>query len=163
MLAIADVAVVVKDAKETARWWEEKLGFSVHTVGPERGHAITVAPPGDRYLIHLCEGFEPVDPGNTGIAFVTDDLETQVGRMVAAGVNFPEPMRTGSWGGRAKFADPDGNVFWLIAAPAEFIRRETALRAPAPRARVASAPRRARPTRGTARPRRGGSSRRGGR
>jgi catechol 2,3-dioxygenase-like lactoylglutathione lyase family enzyme len=125
MLRLADFAVSVTDAKKTARWWEEKLGFRTHTVGPPDGHAIMVAPPGERFLIHLCEGFEGVEPGNTGIAFVTDEIEKQVRSMEAAGVQFPEPLKIESWGGGAKFADPDGNVFWLIGASTAFIRLET--------------------------------------
>ena len=129
MLALADCAVVVKDAAEAARWWNEKLGFAVHTVG-NGGHAVMVAPPGDRFVLHLCEGFEAVQPGNSGIAFVTDDLEGMVTRMTASGVDFPEPMRKESWGGMAKFLDPDGNIYWLMGAPTAFIRTETRRRAP---------------------------------
>jgi len=122
MLALADVAVTVSDAKASAQWWEEKLGFKVHVVDGPKGHAIVVAPPGERFMLHLCEGFEPVDPGNTGIAFATDELEALVRRMEAAGVHFTEAYRSGGRG--AKFADPDGNVYWLIGVPGEFLRTE---------------------------------------
>jgi glyoxalase/bleomycin resistance protein/dioxygenase superfamily protein len=132
MLRLADFAVSVTDAKKTAQWWEERVGFKTHTVGPPGGHAIMVAPPGERFLIHLCEGFESVEPGNTGIAFVTDEIEKQVRLMEAAKVEFPEPLRLQSWGGSAKFADPDGNVFWLLGASTSFIRGETSRRAGAP-------------------------------
>src|SRR5579863_614255 len=121
MLALADVAIVVSDARASAIWWKEKLGFEVHTVGPPDGHALMVAPPGERFLLHLCEGISPLEPGNTGIAFATDQIEGQVERMLAAGVKFPEPLKSGEWGSGAKFADPDGNVFWLIGAPSSFI------------------------------------------
>ncbi len=129
MIALADLAVVVSDAAASARWWNEKLGFAVHTVGGS-GHALMVAPPGDRFVLHLCEGIAPVEPGNSGIAFMTDDLEQLVLKMRAAGVEFPEPLQRQSWGASAKFADPDGNIFWLLGAPAAFVRSEAALRAP---------------------------------
>jgi len=132
MLALADCAVTVTNARTSAEWWAEKLGFAVHTIG-DGGHAIMVAPPGDRFILHLCEGIEAVEPGNTGIAFVTDEFEPLVRRMEAAGVEFPEPAKVQSWGGMAKFADPDGNVFWLLGAPTEFVRTE--------RNRVAELPR----------------------
>jgi len=135
MLAIADVAVTVSNAKTAAQWWKEKLGFETYTVGQAGGHALMVAPPGERFLLHLCEGFEAVEPGNTGIAFVTDDLEGLVKRMESAGVVFPAPLQKEEWGGMAKFADPDGNVFWLLGAPTAFIRRETRRHAPAARPR----------------------------
>lgn len=132
MLAMADVAVAVRDAGESASWWKEKVGFAVHTIDGPEGHAVMVAPPGERFLLHLCEGFEPVDPGNTGIAFVTDEFERIAARLAAAGVTFAEPPSTDGARGRAMFSDPDGNVFWLIKAPTALVRRETQRRAPNP-------------------------------
>jgi catechol 2,3-dioxygenase-like lactoylglutathione lyase family enzyme len=128
MLAFADVAVTVTDAQASAEWWNEKLGFAIHTIGPPGSHAVVVAPPGDRFLLHLCEKFEAVEPGNTGIAFVTDDLIADVKTLEAAGVEIVE--RSDDGGSTVKFADPDGNVFWLIGVPTEFIRSQTELRAP---------------------------------
>ncbi|MGI0129932.1 MAG: VOC family protein [Thermoplasmata archaeon] len=121
MLAIADVAVVVSNAKAAAKWWKESVGFSTYTI-PGSGHAVLVAPPGERLILHLCEGFEAVDPGNTGIGFVTDEIDRMVHRMTEAGVTFPEPLSREKWGGMAKFADPDGNVFWLLEAPTAMVR-----------------------------------------
>ncbi len=127
MLALADVAVVVRNANASAEWWREKLGFSVHRIGE---HAILVAPPGDRFILHLCEGFAPMEPGNTGIAFLTEDLPGLTARLMASGVEFPEPYQEGAGGSGAKFSDPDGNVFWLLGVPAPFLRRTLGLRAP---------------------------------
>lgn len=135
MLTLADCAVTVSNATEAARWWKEKLGFDIHTIEGS-GHAVLVAPPGDRFVIHLCEGFAPVEPGNSGIAFVTDELEELVRRMQNAGVAFPEPPSAATGGRMAKFADPDGNVYWLVGAPTAFVRTE--------RARIAGPPRRPR-------------------
>jgi uncharacterized glyoxalase superfamily protein PhnB len=129
MIALADCAVAVSDSREAAKWWTEKVGFAVHTVG-RGGHAVMVAPPGDRFVLHLCEGFGPVEPGNTGIAFVTDEIDALVRRMESAGVGFPERLKKESWGAMAKFADPDGNVYWLLSAPSGSIRQERARRAP---------------------------------
>jgi len=132
MIALADCAVAVSDARAASRWWQEKVGFDVHTVGGG-GHAVMVAPPGDRFVVHLCEGIGPVEPGNSGIAFMTDEIESLVERMVSAGVDFPEPLTKEPWGHRAKFADPDGNVYWLLGAPTAFIRQEATRRASASR------------------------------
>lgn len=129
MFAIADVAVVVSDAKASAKWWNEKLGFVVHTM-PGTGHGILVAPPGERLILHLCEGFAPVEPGNSGIAFVTEGIETRVHQMKAAGVAFPEPLTKAEWGGMAKFADPDGNIFWLFETPTARVQATLKSRAP---------------------------------
>ena len=127
---MADCAVAVSDARAAARWWQQSLGFAVHVVGGG-DHAVMVAPPGDRFILHLCEGFEPVQPGNSGIAFVTDDIDGLVRRMSAAGVSFPEPLQKEAWGSHAKFSDPDGNIYWLLGASRAFVRKETSRRAPA--------------------------------
>jgi len=129
MLALADVAVVVSDAKATAKWWVKNLGFATYTTGGT-GHAVLVAPPGERFVLHLCQGFAPIEAGNSGIAFITDDIDALVGRMTEGRVNFPEPLRKEDWGKMAKFADPDGNIFWLLEAPTSMVRATLKSRAP---------------------------------
>ena len=133
MLAIADVAVVVSDAKRSASWWEDKVGCVSHRVDGS-DHAVMIAPPGDRFVLHLCEGFAPVEPGDTGIAFITDEIENLTIRMRAAGVSFPVPLKKESWGAMAKFADLDGNVFWLLGVPTKMVRETARSFAPAPKA-----------------------------
>jgi catechol 2,3-dioxygenase-like lactoylglutathione lyase family enzyme len=139
MLALADMAVVVSDAKASARWWTEKLGFSTHTL-EGAPHALLVSPPGERFLLHLCEGFAPLEPGNTGIAFMTDELEATVQRWTEAGVRFPVPLEPGAAGRMAQFSDPDGNVFWLVGAPTPFLRAALKLKAPTAAGRPRSRP-----------------------
>ncbi|MCI4325580.1 MAG: VOC family protein [Thermoplasmata archaeon] len=129
MIALADVAIVVSNAKSTAKWWTKNLGFATTTIGG-RGHAVLVAPPGDRFVLHLCEGFAPLEPGDTGIAFVTDELDALVTRMRKGAVKFPEPLHRESWGAMAKFADPDGNIFWLFEMPTKMVRATARSRAP---------------------------------
>lgn len=129
MLALADVAIVVSNARSSARWWEETMGFRSHTIGS--GHALLVAPPGERFVLHLCEGVAPLEPGDTGIAFLSDEIDRDCGRMASKGVTFPEPLHEEKWGKRAKFADPDGNVFWLLGVPTSMVRATLASRAPA--------------------------------
>ena len=143
MLALADVAVVVSDAERSARWWVERVGLRSFTLGGS-GHAVLVAPPGDRFVLHLCQGIAPVEPGDTGIAFVTDEIDAMIARMVRRGVQFTVPLRKEPWGAVAKFADPDGNVFWILGAPTALVRSTLRLRAPSGRGSA----RRARRTRG---------------
>jgi catechol 2,3-dioxygenase-like lactoylglutathione lyase family enzyme len=146
MLALADVAVVVSNADATAQWWQKNFGFAVHHVN-DGDHAVMVAPPGDRFVIHLCQGFAPLEPGDSGIAFITDEIETLVPKLLASGVLFPEPLQTESWGGMAKFADPDGNIFWLMGVPRAFVARTQRLFAPGGASRPPKKPTRAEPTR----------------
>lgn len=129
MIALADVAVVVSNARASARWWQKAVGFASHTIGG-KGHAILVGPPGERLILHLCEGFAPLEPGDTGIAFITDDLTTLATRMSKHGVRFPSPPQKQAWGSMAKFEDPDGNIFWLLEVPTAMVRATLKLRAP---------------------------------
>ncbi len=129
MIAIADVAVVVSNAKASAKWWTKNLGFSTYTVGGA-GHAMLIAPPGERFILHLCEGFAPLEPGDTGIAFLTDAMDALVARMVRGAVTFPVPPQQEKWGKMAKFADPDGNIFWLLEVPGPMVRATLRSRAP---------------------------------
>ncbi len=163
MLALADVAVSVADRNASAAWWREKVGFRVYTL-PGADHAMLVAPPGDRFVLHLCEGFEPVSPGNTGIAFMTDDLPGTVQRLTARGVMLTEPPQKETGERMAKFLDPDGNIFWLLGAPVGFIRRATSRRAAGSRVADRGPPRRTdRPApRGGRRPARTGRRRTAG-
>lgn len=131
MIALADVAVVVSNAKASAIWWKKNLGFATYTIGGS-GHAVLVAPPGDRFVLHLCEGIAALEPGDSGIAFVTDEMDVTAARMAKEGVRFPEPPSKEKWGKRAKFADPDGNVFWLLEVPTKMVRATLSLRAPRP-------------------------------
>ncbi len=121
MIALADVAVVVSDAKASAKWWKRNLGFATFTIGGS-GHAVMVAPPGDRFVLHLCQGFATLEPGDTGIAFVTDEIDRLSSRMKRGNVLFTEPVSEEEWGKMAKFADPDGNIFWLLEAPSKMVR-----------------------------------------
>ena len=111
-VVLGDIAVVVSDAKASAKWWKEKCGFEVRD---NAGHWITVAPPGAEVVIHLCEGedFE-VDPGNTGIGFFVDDVAEVEKAWTKKGVKFSVPRKVGEASIQARFLDPDGNEFWLF-------------------------------------------------
>jgi hypothetical protein len=125
------MAVAVSDAERSARRWKESVGFVVRTL-PGSGHGVLVASPGDRFILHPCDGIEAVDPGNSGIAFITDGIEEGVSRMAKTGVTVVEPLRRGSGRASAKFEHPDGKTFWLFGVPTDFVRRTMRSRAPAP-------------------------------
>lgn len=69
-------------------------------------------------------------------------MDAVVGRMTKAGVEFPEPLRKEEWGRMAKFADPDGNVFWLLEVPTSMVRATLRSRAPIRKAKPKAARRR---------------------
>jgi predicted enzyme related to lactoylglutathione lyase len=117
-LDLATVAVVVPRGKEPAKWYKEKLGFEIS--GDAEGHWIVVAPKGSAREprgpwrgIHLCEA-EELEPGNTGILFLTADIKATVKELKAKGVRFTREITKEPWGTFAMFADPYGNEFWLM-------------------------------------------------
>jgi lactoylglutathione lyase len=108
---ISSMAVVVRDPKKSAKWYSEKLGFDIRS---RDGHWVTVAPKASRGIVlHLCD-MKPYERGNTGIAFLTEDLETEYKRLVKKGVKFTVKPRDDGWGLYSMFKDPDGNIFWLL-------------------------------------------------
>jgi catechol 2,3-dioxygenase-like lactoylglutathione lyase family enzyme len=106
---VYDIAVVVSDAKKSAEWYREKLGFEVRE---QEGHWITVAPKGAETVLHLCE-ITPLEPGVTGINFLVDDLEGLYQELSGKGVEFTAPLEKTRWGLLAIFKDPDGNEIQL--------------------------------------------------
>lgn len=102
------VAVVVSDAKQTAKWFESNLGFA----SSARGHWVLVWPKGSVTKIHLCQGTP--EPGNTGIAFYVKGAAKMVEKMKAKGVRFTRELAKSDWGTNGMFADADGNEYWLI-------------------------------------------------
>ena len=129
---VGSVAVLVKDAQKSARWYHDKLGFKI--VGIE-GHTVFVSPKGSSSLLHLCgrcDAWESDSPGGrTGIWLrcgrVTiykrkksglvipssrpEDVLRTYRELKKRGVKFTEELTTTSWGKYAILKDPDGNLF----------------------------------------------------
>ena len=105
--------VVVSDGQKAKKWYVEKLGFKVVLDG---GHAVCVSPnvKGRSLFLHLCSGFEKVQPGNTGIGFTANDIEKTCRDFASKGVRFSVPLTDGDGYKMAKFLDPDGNEYWLF-------------------------------------------------
>ncbi len=107
------VAVVVSDENKAKEWYRDKLGFEVQD---DQQNWIVVAPSGSSSGIHLCSGF-PLEPGNTGILFFADDIESTCQELKQRGVEFTRELGGSEWDENLKYAmfkDPDGNEFWLM-------------------------------------------------
>ncbi len=129
---VGSVAILVHDAKKSAEWYRDKLGFEI--VATE-GHSVFVKPKGSEFLLHLCakcDAWERDQPGGrTGIWFhcgeFTIGRNEAVGQFIPAsnpenvektcfelkrnGVEFSEELTTTDWGKYAIFRDLDGNEF----------------------------------------------------
>jgi catechol 2,3-dioxygenase-like lactoylglutathione lyase family enzyme len=130
---VGSVAVLVKDARKSAVWYRDKLGFEVLSM---EGHGVFVRAGGPGgVLIHLCgrcDAWENDHPGGrtgiwlrcgevgvrrnpkTGVVVPSSDpelVEKTYEELKRRGVEFREPLTTASWGNYAILADPDGNEF----------------------------------------------------
>ncbi len=105
------IAVVVKDARRSKKFYVDKLGMTVLDDYP---HWVTVGKPRQGFRIHLCDT-EPLEPGNTGIALRVDTkLDAAYQALKKKGVKFSVPPKEQEWGMECRFVDPDGNEFWLM-------------------------------------------------
>ncbi len=102
------VAIVVSDAKKSAKWYADKLGLESSV----EDHWVTVWAKGGNWKIHLCEG-RP-DPGNTGAALYVDDVKSAVDALKKKGVKFSQDYKMNPWGETAQLEDPDGNGIWVL-------------------------------------------------
>ncbi len=111
---ILDVAVVVSDPRKAKEWYRDKLGFNVE--GEPEGHWVVAYPKSaaEGTHLHLCGGFYPLEPGNTGIGLVTENLDETFRELKEKGVEFTEEPKREDWGTYAMFKDMDGNEFWLF-------------------------------------------------
>ncbi len=130
---VGSVAVLVHDARKSAKWYHDKLGFEI--VGIE-GHTVFVKPKGSQaLLLHLCgrcDAWEKDRPGGrTGVWLrcgeITIRKDERTGQVLPAsnpenvertyfelkknGVEFSEELTTTDWGKYAILRDPDGNEF----------------------------------------------------
>ena len=129
IVSIDTVAVVVSNRREALQWFGDVLGLPVAYVGPAEpsskpsvqgspenpGHWIELGPGRPMTRIHLCELEDHrVEPGPTGVTFLTDNILGEYERLKANGVRFknsPKKMEWGEW--LCEFLDPDGNEFDL--------------------------------------------------
>jgi lactoylglutathione lyase len=129
---VGSVAVLVNDAKKSAEWYRDKLGFEIIE---NEEHTVFVQPKGSRFLLHLCGkcgSWENDRPGGrTGIwlhcgditmrkdkesgllipASDPDEVERTYTELKRKGVEFSETLTSTSWGRYAILKDLDGNEF----------------------------------------------------
>ena len=129
-MAITGVQVLslpVSDQDRARDFYVDVLGMDLlrdAEMGPGM-RWVQVAPRGGDTTITLVTWFETMPAGsNRGLVLETDDLDGDVERLRARGLEFPEGIQLQPWGRFVTFSDPDGNGLVLQA---------TAARRPAPR------------------------------
>ncbi len=110
---IRSIAVVVSDETKAKEWYTGKLGFEVQS---DEKHWVVVGPRGSTIGLHLCPD-EKLEPGNSGILFLADDVDGTCQELKGRGVEFTRELGKAEWDESMKYAmfkDPDGNIFWLM-------------------------------------------------
>jgi len=118
-IELMTVAVTVpRPSKKAAEWYRDMLDFEIG--GEVDGHWVVVAPKGKTGTtkgpwtgIHLCE-VDELKPGNTGILFLTPDIEATYNELKSKGVRFTQELTKEQWGTYAIFSDPYDNEYWLM-------------------------------------------------
>jgi len=114
---IDTVAVVVSDKQKALQWYRDILGLRVAYVGPFEPNtdaSVQGSPDRPGHWIELGPGRPLIEPGPTGITFLTDNIRTDYDRLRSKGVRFLYPPRRMEWGEwLCEFADAYGNQFDL--------------------------------------------------
>src|SRR5438270_12695228 len=80
---------------------------------------VQVAPRGGETTITLVTWFDTMPAGSArGLVLETDDLDADVDRLRASGLEFPDGIREEAWGRYVTLQDPDGNGLVLQATRA---------------------------------------------
>lgn len=121
---IATVALVVADYDDAARWYVDKLGFTLaedFDLGEgKRWVTLSAGDRGARLLLARADGDEQsarIGDQTGGRVFLfleTDDFARDHASMLAKGVSFKEEPRHEPYGTVAVFADLHGNLWDLI-------------------------------------------------
>ena len=115
--------VFVRDHDRSLAFYVDQLGFSVLADARfEFGRWVAIAPPDGTTILALVapkRGSEnhKLIGRNTHIGFIAEDINATYELWRSRGVRFENPPQAQLWGGTfARFMDPDGNCFELIAS-----------------------------------------------
>ena len=114
------VAVPVRDQDAALSFYVDRLGFDKRLDAPIRNTTrwIEVAPPGAATSIALVSGEDNPAPGiDTGVRFAVGEVEVEHQAMMDHGVVVGELLVWPDLPPMFTFDDPDGNRFYVIAAP----------------------------------------------
>lgn len=114
--AIQLVSVPVSDQAAAKRFYVEVLGFEVVRDSPFTPDArwIELAPAPGSAAIALVTWFASAPPGSLqGTVLRCSDVDSDLARLQAQGVEFSGPIQEAPWGRFATFSDPDGNG-WVL-------------------------------------------------
>jgi serine phosphatase RsbU (regulator of sigma subunit)/catechol 2,3-dioxygenase-like lactoylglutathione lyase family enzyme len=113
------IMIFVRDQERSLRFYLDQLGFRLIVDQSVAGHRwIEVAPPDGTANIALAQALPDsvatLVGRDTGIFFITEDIQAKYDAWSSRGVRFASPPQKPPWGGIfTRFEDPDGNSFGL--------------------------------------------------
>lgn len=122
VVQILSVTLPVADQDAALDFYVNTLGWQKAVDAPlgDGERWLTVVPPGATTQLALAAigGIAaPVPRPESGITLMTPDIDAAYETLSARGVAFTQPVSVMPWGAKATwFADPDGNVFFLVEA-----------------------------------------------
>lgn len=114
------VAVPVHDQDAAIGFYVDSLGFELRLDAPisDTRRWVEVAPPGAATSIALVSGDANPAPGvDTGVRFAVGDVAAEHTGMRSRGVSTSELLAWDDTPPMFTFDDPDGNRFYVVAAP----------------------------------------------
>jgi catechol 2,3-dioxygenase-like lactoylglutathione lyase family enzyme len=118
---MVSVRYLVDDVQASIDFYTEHLGFEVRmSAAPAfadvaRGHLrLLLSGPTSSAGRAMADGEKPSAGGWNRIHFVVDDLEAEVSRLRAAGLQFRNDVVTGPGGSQILLLDPSGNLVELF-------------------------------------------------
>ena len=109
-----NVVVFVRDFEAAKRFYKEQLKLPL----VQQSQAIMEFFPGSTTTLGVSlamhEAALPLVGRHTGITLTVENIEALCAELVAAGVQFAEPLEKTPWGKMAVVKDPDGNQFALV-------------------------------------------------
>ena len=138
------VMIFVRDQERSLRFYLEQLRFRLIVDQRVAGiRWIEVAPPDGTANLALAQALPDSAPalvgGDTGVYFITEDVQAKYDEWRIRGVQFESPPVKPQWGGIfTRFMDPDGNSYGLagfdeLTLGVEMRRRALAQKAEAER------------------------------
>jgi catechol 2,3-dioxygenase-like lactoylglutathione lyase family enzyme len=106
------LSIPVTDQDRARDFYVNSLGMELvreTPMGPGQ-RWVQVRPRGGETSITLVTWFESMPAGSlTGLVLETDDLDAEIDRLQALGVDMDSPVRNQAWGSSVVIRDPDGN------------------------------------------------------
>ena len=119
--AIVNVRYLVDDVAESIDFYTRHLGFTVLTSAApafadvKRGNLrLLLSGPTSSAGRPMSDGIKPGPGGWNRIHFIVDDLEHEIARLRADGVQFRNEVVTGPGGAQVMLCDPSGNLVELF-------------------------------------------------